>query len=72
MGIEQIVKAMGQLDTVVQHNASASEELAAMVEELAGQARQLADTVSFFKLTEGEKAGLPGEGEAPLQITAAS
>jgi methyl-accepting chemotaxis protein len=66
MGIEQVVKAMGQLDTVVQHNASASEELAAMVEELAGQARQLADTVSFFKLTETAKE------EAPLQITAAS
>ena len=74
MGIGQIVKAMGQLDTVVQQNASASEELASMVEELAGQARQLADTVSFFKLTEQNerKAKQLGRAEQLLELTAAS
>jgi methyl-accepting chemotaxis protein len=51
-GTDQIAKAITQLDTVIQHNASASEEMASMAEELSGQAGQLAETVSFFK-TEG-------------------
>jgi len=49
-GIEQINKAMTQLDTVVQANASASEELASMSEELSGQSEQLAAAIAFFKV----------------------
>lgn len=49
-GVDQIAKAMMQLDTVIQQNASASEEMASMAEELNGQADQLAQTMSFFKL----------------------
>jgi len=49
-GVDQIAKAMMQLDTVIQQNASASEEMAGMAEELNGQAEQLAKTMSFFKL----------------------
>ncbi|MGD9938371.1 MAG: methyl-accepting chemotaxis protein [Clostridia bacterium] len=49
-GVDQIAKAMMQLDTVIQQNASASEEMASMAEELNGQAEQLAQTMSFFKL----------------------
>jgi methyl-accepting chemotaxis protein len=48
MGIEQINKAMMQLDTVVQQNASASEELASMSEELSGQSEQLSAAIGFF------------------------
>ncbi|TVR62191.1 MAG: methyl-accepting chemotaxis protein [Spirochaetaceae bacterium] len=51
-GVEQINKALSQLDTVIQQNASASEETASMAEELNGQADQLRSTVSFFKLAE--------------------
>jgi methyl-accepting chemotaxis protein len=54
-GADQIAKAMNQLDTVIQQNASASEELASMAEELSGQSEQLSETVSFFKLRDGEK-----------------
>jgi len=52
-GTDQIQKAMVQLDTVIQQNASASEELASMAEELSGQAVQLTETMAFFKLPEG-------------------
>ncbi|MDA8409174.1 MAG: methyl-accepting chemotaxis protein [Treponema sp.] len=53
-GADQIGKAIGQLDTVIQQNAGASEELASMAEELAGQARQLQDTVAYFKVMHGD------------------
>jgi methyl-accepting chemotaxis protein len=49
-GADQIGKAMVQLDTVIQQNASASEELASMAEELSGQSVQLTQTMSFFRL----------------------
>jgi len=51
-GTDQIGKAMVQLDTVIQQNASASEELASMAEELSGQAEQMNATMAFFKLPE--------------------
>ena len=60
-GVDQIAKAMTQLDTVIQQNASASEEMASMAEELNGQANQLAQTMSFFKL----KNSHAGEASKP-------
>jgi len=53
-GSEQIGKAMMQLDQVIQQNASASEEMASMSEELSGQAAQLLETMSFFKIMDNE------------------
>ena len=50
VGLDQIGKAIMQLDSVIQANASASEELASMSEEFTAQAQQLVATVSFFKL----------------------
>jgi methyl-accepting chemotaxis protein len=49
-GAEQIGKAIQQLDSVIQQNASASEEMASTSEELSGQAGQLKDTISFFRI----------------------
>jgi methyl-accepting chemotaxis protein len=49
---------MMQLDNVIQQNASASEELASMAEELSGQSANLSETMSFFKLG-GQEAGAP-------------
>lgn len=49
IGTQQIMKAMSQLDQVIQQNASAAEEMAAMAEELAGQALSLTRVISFFK-----------------------
>jgi methyl-accepting chemotaxis protein len=48
-GAGQINKAIIQLDTVIQNNASASEELAGMAEEMASQSRHLLNAISFFK-----------------------
>lgn len=58
-GVSQINKAMGQVDTVTQRNASASEELAATAEELASQADTLSSYMAYFKV--GTEAGLAAE-----------
>jgi methyl-accepting chemotaxis protein len=50
--VVQIGGAMGQLSKATQQNASASEELAATSEELSGQAKQLQDSVAFFKTSD--------------------
>jgi methyl-accepting chemotaxis protein len=42
--------ATEQLDTVIQQNASSSEEVAATSEELSGQAESLQQTILFFKI----------------------
>jgi methyl-accepting chemotaxis protein len=49
-GVGQINVAMNQLSQLTQQNASASEELAATSEEMSGQAQQLQQTMSFFKV----------------------
>jgi methyl-accepting chemotaxis protein len=54
-GIEQINKAILQLEQVIQHNAAASEELASMAEQLSAQSRQLEEEISFF-ITEQDVA----------------
>ena len=51
-GAQQVSKAIVQLDTVVQQNAAASEEMAAMAEELSSNAQHLVEVISFFKLDE--------------------
>ncbi|TXT34386.1 MAG: methyl-accepting chemotaxis protein, partial [Comamonadaceae bacterium] len=40
-----------QLNQITQQNASSSEELAATAEEMSGQAAQLQEVMSFFKVT---------------------
>jgi methyl-accepting chemotaxis protein len=47
-GVNQINKAIIQLDSVSQQNASASEELASTAEELSSQAGSLMKSVNFF------------------------
>lgn len=49
-GVGQINTAMNQLNQITQQNASACEELAATAEEMSGQALQLQDLMSFFKI----------------------
>jgi methyl-accepting chemotaxis protein len=67
LGVDQVVKAMIQLDTVVQQNASASEEMAGMAEEFTGQARHLAEAVSFFKLPDAADAEADAADAAPAK-----
>ena len=51
-GIDQVTKAITQLDQVIQSNSAATEELSATAEELSSQAEQLLTTASFFRLKE--------------------
>jgi methyl-accepting chemotaxis protein len=56
-GIEQINQAISEMDQVTQQNAALVEEAAAAAESLQHQARQLAQTVSVFKLSEEMTVG---------------
>ncbi|MBI5792430.1 MAG: cache domain-containing protein [Rhodocyclales bacterium] len=56
-GVGQINGAMGQLNKATQQNASASEELAATAEQMGGQAEQLQELMTFFRISETERAG---------------
>jgi len=64
MGTDQIGKAMIQLDTVIQQNASASEEMASMAEELSGQAVQLTEAMTFFKVPDDDQRQTNGSAKA--------
>ena len=55
-GIQQINKAMKQLDDVTQSNASSAEELASTSEEMSSQAQELTSLMGFFTLN-GSAAG---------------
>jgi methyl-accepting chemotaxis protein len=56
IGIEQVNKAMTQMDGTTQQNAALVEEAAAASHSMEEQAHQLVDVVRFFKLG-GEAAG---------------
>jgi methyl-accepting chemotaxis protein len=54
-GVEQMNRALSQVELVTQRNASAAEELAATVEEISASAESLKDLVAFFRVA-GETA----------------
>ena len=62
--------AIQQLDQVIQQNAGASEELSATSEELASQAEQLQESISFFRIGDGQRR-LAGAGTAAAAAAAA-
>ncbi len=49
-GLDQVNTAVGNMDEMTQRNSALVEETSAAAQALAGQARELADAVSFFKL----------------------
>jgi methyl-accepting chemotaxis protein len=49
-GVNQINKAMAQVDQVTQRNASSAEELSSSAEEMSSQAESLQQLMSFFKV----------------------
>ena len=57
-GIEQVNKAIGQMDQVTQQNAALVEQAAAAADSLQEQAGKLAQVVSVFKV-EGSSASAP-------------
>jgi methyl-accepting chemotaxis protein len=61
-GVTQINKAMSQVDTVTQRNASSAEELSSTAEELAAQSEQLQQLMTFFRVA-GEQPAHRGDGK---------
>ena len=57
-GVEQITRAIGQLDQVTQRNASAAEQLASTSEELSSQAESFAQLTRFFRVADESINGL--------------
>jgi methyl-accepting chemotaxis protein len=63
-GIEQVTKAVAQMDEVTQQNAALVEQAAAAAESLEDQTRVLAQTVSIFKLSGSHAAGARAPAKA--------
>jgi len=58
-GLDQINTAVGQMDEMTQRNSALVEETTAAAQSLAGQANELAQLVTFFKIGEGGRAAAP-------------
>src|SRR5271163_2664716 len=62
-GVTQINKAMSQVDTVTQRNASSAEELSSTAEELAAQSEQLQQLMTFFRVAGEQPANRGGDSK---------
>ncbi|WP_317205292.1 methyl-accepting chemotaxis protein [Janthinobacterium sp.] len=71
VGIEEVHKAIGQMDQVTQQNAALVEEAAAAAESMQLQAESLAQVVSVFKLQPGAAAKVSAIGRPPAPPRAA-
>jgi methyl-accepting chemotaxis protein len=73
-GIAQINQAISEMDAVTQQNAALVEEAAAAAQSLQDQSRDLANTVSVFKLNSQEEGAARelAPSPAPLQIRQSS
>lgn len=60
-GVEQVNRAVQQLDTVTQHNAATAEQVASTAENLTTQADALQQTMAFFKVAEIQLSAQPQE-----------
>ena len=67
-GVAQVGEAITQMDQATQQNAALVEESAAAAESLKGQAQQLVQAVSVFKLSQG---GVQQYAAAPVTYAAA-
>jgi methyl-accepting chemotaxis protein-1 (serine sensor receptor) len=71
VGIEEVNRAVMQMDQVTQQNAAQTEELSATASTLAQQARDLESLVSWFKVDGSEPMGGPAL-RSPRKAPAAS
>ncbi len=71
-GIDQVNKAVSQMDTVTQANASQTEELSGTAESLSAQAERLQNLISRFKLHDqgNDSAGRPRSPQSHSRPTA--
>ena len=65
-GVTQMNRAMNQVDSVTQRNASAAEELASTAEEMASQAEAMRDLMGFFNVVGMDQLGQPQRHPAQL------
>lgn len=65
-GIDQVNKAVTQMDSVTQKNASQTEEMSATAQTLTEQASQLRDLVNQFKLGHEATHSSPSKPAAPM------
>ena len=72
VGIDEINRAIGQMDAVTQQNAALVEEAAAAAESMQDQAHKLAQIVSVFKLDALDALPLMTESVAIRQRVTAS
>ena len=63
-GVEQINKALTQMDEVTQQNSALVEENAATAKTLEQQAQAMDQRLAFFRIAESD--GQPGAGEAAV------
>ncbi len=63
VGIDQVTKAVGQMDKVTQQNAANSEESSSAAAELSGQSEELAAMVGTFQIEREAAAAVTSAGE---------
>jgi methyl-accepting chemotaxis protein len=59
-GVNQINKAMSQVDQVTQRNASSVEELSSAAEEMSSQAEGMQQLMEFFKVEDARQESAAG------------
>jgi methyl-accepting chemotaxis protein len=64
-GIDQLNRAVGEMDRVTQQNAATSEESSSAASELAGQSQQLAGMLGRFRLEPSRPGGDGAEAPGP-------
>jgi methyl-accepting chemotaxis protein len=67
-GVNQINRAMAQVEQVTQRNASSAEELSSTAEEMASQAETLSQMMAFFKTGSGEESGFAFPRQYTTQV----
>jgi hypothetical protein len=65
-GVAQVGQAINQIDQATQQNAALVEEMAAAASGLKGQAADLVNAVSVFKLNSGDQPALAAPNRAPI------
>lgn len=79
-GIEQINKAIAEMDGVTQRNAASAEESASVSEEMSAQAERMRENIAgLVAIVSGRTGGArkatpanPGNGRGPVRVTAVS
>jgi methyl-accepting chemotaxis protein len=71
-GVEQVNKAVAQMDRVTQGNASQTEEMSGTASSLLSHANQLGELVGRFKLRAAQTSNRSSRNNAPAKSSAAS